>query len=119
MPKYRQSLRHGMPTSENMGIRTLLKRIEKAEEALDAHLVYSPDCICFSEKEPPFFCSPAEAMVAARVKCPLHGKRLREPIFHIYVSAWRVEKEPVRRERLSAQYRKAWAASFPPDLWPG
>jgi hypothetical protein len=30
-----------------MGIRTLLKRIEKAEEALKAQSVFSPDCICF------------------------------------------------------------------------
>jgi hypothetical protein len=108
-----------MATSENMGIRTLLKRIEKAEQALKAQSVFSPDCICFPDTEPPFFCSPSEAIVAAKVKCPVHGERIKEPIFHIYVSAWRVEKEPVRREQLSAQYRKAWAASFPPDLWPG
>jgi hypothetical protein len=33
------------------------------------------------------------------------------------LSLW-VSKEPARRQRLSAQYRKAWDASFPPDLWP-
>jgi hypothetical protein len=38
-----------------MGIRTLLKRIEKAEEALKGKSAYSPDCICFPENEQPFF----------------------------------------------------------------
>jgi len=101
-----------------MGIRTLLKRIEKAEEALKAQALFSPDCICFPEKEQPFFCSAFEEPVAASVKCPLHGNRFRQPIFHIYVSGWRAEREPARRQRLSAQYRKAWEAGFPPELTP-
>lgn len=99
-----------------MGIGTLLKRIEKAERALKTQSVFSTDCICFPEEEPPFFCSPSEAVVAAEVKCPLHGNRILLPIFHIYVSAWRAEKEPARRQRLSAQYRKAWEASSPPEI---
>ncbi len=101
-----------------MGIRTLLKRIENAEEALKTHSVFSPDCICFPDKEQPFFCLPSEEPIAARVKCPLHGNRFRQPIFHVYVSSWRAEKEPARRRRLSAQYRKAWDASFPEELCP-
>ncbi len=100
-----------------MGLRTLLKRIENAEEILKIHPVFSRDCICFPEKEQPFFCSALEELAAARVKCPLHGNRFRQPIYYIYVSAWRAEKEPARRQRLSAQYRKAWEASFP--LGPG
>ena len=43
--------------------------------------------------------------------------RFRQPAFRIYVSAWRAETKPARRQRLSAQYRKAWEASFP--LGPG
>jgi hypothetical protein len=101
-----------------MGVRALLKRIEKAEAAFKAQSIFSPDCICFPQKEQPCFCSPFEEPVAAQVKCPLHGNRFTQPIFHIYVSIWRAEKEPARRERLSAQYRKAWEASFPPALWP-
>ena len=73
-------------------------------------------CICFPEDQQPFFCSPSEEQVAARVKCPLHGIRFTRPIPHIYVSRWRMEKELERRQTLSAQARKAWAASFPPDL---
>lgn len=101
-----------------MGIRTVLKRIERAEEALKAQSIFSQDCICFPEKEQPFFCSVFEEPVAAQVKCPLHGDRFRQPIFHIYVSVWRAETEPARRQTLSTQYRKAWGASFPTEFWP-
>jgi hypothetical protein len=76
------------------------------------------DCICFPEKEQPFFCFPWEEDVAAKVKCPLHGDRFPQPVYVIYVSKWRREKEPARRQRLSPQYQKAWNASFPPELWP-
>jgi hypothetical protein len=96
-----------------MGIRTLLKRIEQAEKALKAQSVFSVDCICFPENEPPFFCFPSEEEIAAKVKCPLHGNRFRQTTFHIYVAKWRREGEKKRRQRLSSQYRKAWLAAFP------
>jgi hypothetical protein len=54
----------------DMGIRTLLKRIEQAEKALQARSVFSADCICFPEDEPPFLCFPSEEEIAARVNCP-------------------------------------------------
>jgi hypothetical protein len=76
----------------DMGIRTLLKRIEQAEKALQARSIFSADCICFQENEPPFFCFPSEEEIAARVKCPLHCNRFRQPIFHIYVTKWRRER---------------------------
>jgi hypothetical protein len=101
-----------------MPIQSFLKRIERAEEALKSHSIFSAGCICFPESEPPCFCSPYEEPVATQVKCSLHGNRFKQPIFHIYMSAWRRENEPARRQRLSAQYRKAWEASFPPELWP-
>jgi hypothetical protein len=88
-----------------MTTRTLLKRLGKVEEALKAHSIYFRD-------------SPFEEPVAAGVKCPLHGNRFKQSILHIFVSAWRREKEPARRQGLSAQYRKAWEASFPTELWP-
>ena len=50
-----------------MGIRTLLKRIEQAEKALQARSIFSADCICFPEKEQPFFCFPSEEEIAAQV----------------------------------------------------
>jgi hypothetical protein len=74
-------------------IRTLLKRIEQAEKALQARSIFSTDCICFPENEPPFFCFPSEEEIAAKVRCPLHGNRFRQPIFHIYVAKWRRESE--------------------------
>jgi hypothetical protein len=56
----------------------------------------------------------ATAVVSA--VATLHGKRFT-PCFHIFVAAWRWENEvKFRWPRLSAQYHKAWAASFPPDL---
>ena len=94
-----------------MGIRTLLKRIEQAEQALKTQSVFSADCICFPEEEPPFFCFPAEEEAAAKVKCPLHGNRFKQPIFRIYVAKWRRESELIRRQQLSSQYQKAWFAN--------
>jgi hypothetical protein len=100
-----------------MTVRTLLKRLEKVEDALKAGSIYSEDCICFPANDQPFFCSSYESSLAARVKCPLHGDRFKV-LGHIYVARWVREKEPRRRERASAQYRKAWEASFPSELWP-
>ena len=105
-----------------MPTRALLRRIEKlekrAEQIAKALSRSSPDSICFPEKEPPFFCFPIEGDIAFLVECPLHGNRFKWPIFFVYVSKWRRESEHRRRQRLSDQYQKAWAASFPSDLWP-
>jgi hypothetical protein len=98
-----------------MNTRTLLNRVTKAEQAAKTLSKFSPDCICFPEVEPPFFCDPCEEEIAAGVKCPTHGGRFKQPIFHIYVAKWRRESEPARRERCSAQYRKAWYATFSSD----
>ena len=78
----------------------------------------SRSCICFPEDEPPFFCWLGEERIAAAVKCPLHGERFSAPHFHIYVSAWLREKQPLTLLRKSTQYQKAWAAGFPAHLWP-
>jgi hypothetical protein len=91
-------------------------RQPQAEKALQARSIFSTDCICFPENEPPFFCFPSEEEIAAKVKCPLHDNRFRQPIFQIYVAKWRRESEKKRRQRLSPQYQKAWLASFPEDL---
>jgi len=76
----------------------------------------SSECICFPEDEQPFFRTSEESDLAEGVQCPVHGERVT-PRFHIFVAAWRWENEvKFRWPRLSAQYHKAWAASFPPDL---
>jgi hypothetical protein len=76
----------------------------------------SSECICFLEDEEPFFRTSEERDLAEGVQCPLHGKRFT-PRFHLFVAAWLWENEvKFRWPRLSAQYHKAWAASFPPDL---
>jgi hypothetical protein len=97
----------------------ILKRIERAEKAAKAQSIFSPNCICFPENEPPFFVVTIEEEIASQVKCPLHGERFK-PRFHIYVARWLREKQPSLLWTLhSEQYRKAWFATFPPDLWPG
>jgi len=98
--------------------RTLLAQIERVEKAAEAQSIFSPDCICFPKNQPPFFCFLIEEQIAAKVKCPLHGERFKPIRFRIYVGKWRREGEPHRRQILSPQYRKAWDASFPPELWP-
>src|SRR5215471_11612719 len=75
----------------------------------------SAACTCFPEDEQLFFCTDTEEQIAANVKCPLHGDRFKQPICRVYVSKWRREREPLRRQRLSPQYQKAWADSFLPD----
>jgi hypothetical protein len=89
-----------------------MNRIETAERTAKGKTNFSENCICFPEEEQPFFCDPSEEEVAAKAKCPLHGDRFKQPIFHVYVPWWRRESESVRRERLSAQYRKAWEVTF-------
>jgi hypothetical protein len=101
-----------------MPARTFLKRIERAEEVLKAHSIFSTDCICFPEEERPFFGFPIEMEIAGAVKCPLHGRRFT-PLIHIYVAKWLREKLWERLATFhSEQYRKAWFATFPPELWP-
>src|SRR5712692_2247166 len=57
-------------------MRTLLARIERAEQAVKARSRCSPDCICFLENEQPEFRWRAEAEIAADVPCPLHVRFL-------------------------------------------
>lgn len=90
-----------------------MTRIEKAEKAVTGTTHgASPDCNCFPEDEQPFFCSMEEEEIASKLKCAIHGDRFTQPIFHVYVPEWRRNSEPERRQRLSAQYRKAWESSF-------
>ena len=98
--------------------RALVARIERAELAAKAEHRFSSECICFPENEPPFFAFEIELEMLARVKCPLHGERFT-PRFHIYVAKWLRAKQPqLIWTHHSEQYRKAWFASFPPNLWP-
>ncbi len=98
---------------------SLINRIARAEEVAKAQLRFSPQCICFPENEPPFFNWPIEQEIAARVKCPLHGNRFEPVKFFVYVSQWLREKRLILLQtHHSEQYRKAWDAGFPPELWP-
>lgn len=101
--------------------RNLLARIESAERAADAALgqTYYGGCICFPKHEPPFFGLPIEEQIAAKLRCPLHGERFKSPQFYVYVAVWlRTTLWQLLPDRHSEQYRKAWFASFPEELWP-
>lgn len=99
--------------------KSLLKRIERVELVAKAQSRFSSQCICFPENEPPSFNWPVEQQIAAKVKCSLHGGRFRPLTFFIHVSKWlREKKQRLLLTHHSEQYRKAWYASFPADLWP-
>jgi hypothetical protein len=67
-----------------MPTRTFLDRSGRAEESIRAQSLFFVDCICFPEKERPFFGFAIEMEIAGKVKCPLHGERFK-PLFHLYV----------------------------------
>jgi len=96
----------------------LIRRIERAEQTVKVKTKFAPACICFPEGEDPMFHWEIEVELAANVKCPLHGNRFT-PKFLVYVSKWlREKREHLMATRKSEQCRKAWYASFPPELWP-
>jgi hypothetical protein len=101
-----------------MRTRTLAARIERAEQTAKAEHRFSAQCICFPENEPPFFGTPLELEIAAKLKCPLHGDRF-PPEFFVYVSGWlRAKLWKHLWSHHSEQYRRAWFATFPESLWP-
>jgi hypothetical protein len=96
----------------------LARRIRHIEEAAKAQHKFAGDCICFPENEWPFFNFPVEQELAGKVKCPLHGERLKS-LIHIYVPKWHRDKQEQLLWAIhSEQYRKAWFAGFPRELWP-
>ena len=98
--------------------RTLLGRLETAEQLAQVKRKFSPQCICFPDNEQPFFGFSIEEKIATKVKCPIHGERIKMRFFRLYLPAWRRERAKILRTQLSAQFQKAWNASFPPHLWP-
>jgi hypothetical protein len=101
-----------------MGAQALRRRLDKIEQMQKGRSVFSPECSCFPEQEQPVVGFPIELEIAFRVKCPVHGKRFMYPRFFVYVSQWLREKLWSHLRRHSEQYRKAWNASFPAELWP-
>src|SRR5438270_13834490 len=98
-------------SESRMAARIRLQRVGVAAERPSA-------CICFPENESPFFAFEIELEMLTRVTCPLHGQRFK-PYYRIFVAKWLRAKQPHHLwTHHSEQYRKAWFASFPPDLWP-
>jgi hypothetical protein len=102
--------------------RQIRNRIQKLEQRLAAAVKAlsrtSPKCICFPEGTVPFVSFEIEEDIAFLVKCPLHGDRFRRTEFWMFKPVWLSEKTAIWVGRQSAQYQKAYAASFPADLWP-
>ncbi|SRR6266849_7377743 len=57
-----------------MHSRTLLARVERAEQLAETKTKFSADCICWPENELPFFGFEIEREIAAQVECPVHGE---------------------------------------------
>jgi hypothetical protein len=81
---------------------------------------FSEECRCFPVDEQPEFRWQAEAEAAAKVLCPLHGRRFQTIVtrflyraLHYYVADFE-QGWPHR----SAQYQKAMRVSLDPALWP-
>jgi hypothetical protein len=96
--------------------KSLIARIERAEQAARAQSKHSADCICFPANEQPFFGFPIEEKIAA-ARCPLHGERFMH-FCRLYIPPWRRENERKRWAGRSEQFRKAWLVTFPAELWP-
>src|SRR6266436_1528334 len=98
--------------------RTLLKRVEILEQAAKEACPFSAECICFPEKESPSFNTWIEEDFAFEVKCPLHSNRFEIREYRVFVPGWKREENIRLLRKHSEQYRKAYSASFPPELWP-
>lgn len=69
-------------------------------------------------EEQPSFGFPIEVEIASKVLCPVHGAELT-PLFHVYLAKrFREQLWKDLSIHHSEQYRKAWLARFPPELWP-
>jgi hypothetical protein len=76
------------------------------------------DCFCFPEDERPSFGFLIEVEIASEVLCPVHNNEFT-PLFHLYIAKrFREQLWNDLWTHHSEQYRKAWFARFPPELWP-
>ena len=104
-----------------MDLRNRIKKLEQTMAEPSTTAQYEEGCICFPPGEPPAFHWVAEIETAAAVRCPLHGVRfdaIEKPV--VYEAKWHQPEDyaTVDWPYHSAQYSKAWRASFPPGLWP-
>ena len=100
----------------------MFKRIERAEAATreSRQSKDSTGCICFPANEPPFFLYQPVHVIAAGVKCPIHGDRFPQlqPLPFLHIGDLHKELQIFRWVTVSEQYRTAWNASFPSGSWP-
>jgi hypothetical protein len=120
-------------------MRNLERRVERVERLAQQHAKvmtrFAPECICYPKGEVPWVGFPIQYKIAFSVKCPAHGDRFSWGMLglEVYVSIWFREKMYRRvvdrcpsfypfatcPKQVSEQFRKAYLASFPPDLWTG
>lgn len=93
----------------------LKKRIERLErEKQRSPIGKDPACICFPANHPPSFDSDEEEIQAAKVLCPIHGRRFSESTRPLYQGGWL--KQHWRETGWAScgkQYAEAMRASFP------
>jgi len=100
----------------------IFKRIERAEAATreSRQPKDSTGCSCFPPDERPFFLYEPVHVIAAGVKCLIHGNRFDQlqPLRFLFIGDWKREVEVgISWPMASEQYRRAWNASFPSGSW--
>jgi hypothetical protein len=120
-------------------MRNSARRVERLERRAQQRTKvasrFAAECICYPKGCLPWVGFPILNEIAFSVQCPAHGDRFSWGMLGLeaYVSKWFREKM-FRRvldrcpsfhpfatcpKRVSEQFRKAYLASFPPDLWTG
>ncbi len=114
-----ESLRKGTPYF--VARKSIDVRLEKLEKYLEVQAIErswsAPDCICFPKDPPPHFFDCAEQEIALALKCPIHGNRFEPETFMVYTAGWKRDNRVKNMTSCTSQYKKAWTATFPPDLW--
>ena len=103
-----------------MRTRTLLARIERAEQSVREPLASLVGCTCFPSDEQPEFRWRTEAETAATVLCPIHGLRFQTVVTRfLFRALWHYLADVKRGwPHRSPQYQKAMRASFDLALLP-
>src|SRR5438445_5763691 len=100
-----------------MRTRTLLARIERAEQVAKAQSKFASECICFPGPEPPLFLYPIQQEVAlVEVMCRFHGAR-PQPFYQLYMAKCpRENNVKYRLSTLAAWHHKACNAAVGPEV---
>ncbi len=118
-------------------MRNLERRVERVERLAQRHAKvmsrFAPECICYPKGSTPWVAFRIQYEIAFSVKCPAHGDRFSwdDVGKFVYCVKWlrtRVHRRILdgcpglglfskSSRQVSEQFRKAYLASFPVDLW--